>query len=274
MSNVDQNGKMNACPGDETSTNEDYLRLGDIRLLNNRWGSTELGCGDANLRVFAQEGSVGWDFSRGNCGSEGQKPDFPELEFGIHPFGIGSANETSPPFSSTTLLPIQINQVSSMSVNVNNLAINLQGQQSWNISVEFWLSTENPVDNTNTSITDTEVIAFWGWQDGRWPCDTSANVSAGNNSYDLCHQVDDWANGQWRYYQFRMAGGPARNYNGTVDIKAFLDWLVSARGYSQDLWVTRMEVGSEVDDNTSGTVSVSNVTFEVNGESRGFEYCE
>jgi hypothetical protein len=274
MTDVDQNGKSNACPGDETSTNEDYLKLGDLRLLNNRWGSTELGCGSASLKVFAQQGSVGWDFSRGACGSGGQKPDFPEVEFGIHPFGVGSANETSPPFSSTTLLPKQISQISSASVNVSNLNINLGAQAAWNISVEFWLSTENPVDNTNTSITDTEVIAFWGWQAERWPCDTSGNVSAGSNSYDLCHQVNDWADGQWRYYQFRMSGGPTTSYNGTVDIKAFIDWLVNSQGYSQDLWVTRMEVGSEIDDDTNGTLTMNNLTFEVNGESRSFEYCQ
>lgn len=273
MVDTDQNGKTNACPGEETSTNEDYLRLGDLRVLNNRWGSTELGCASASLRVFANQGSVGWDFSRGACGSGGQKPDFPEVEFGIHPFGVGSPNETSPSFSSTTLLPVQINAVSSMSVNVNNLNINLGGQQAWNIAVEFWLSEQNPVDNANPG-TYAEVIAFWGWQNGRWECDTSSIVSAGNSSYDLCHQVDDWADGQWRYFQFRMVGGPVTSYNGTVDIKPFIDWLVNSRGYSQDLWVTRMEVGSEIDDETDGTLTVNDLTFEVNGQSRSFEFCQ
>jgi alpha/beta superfamily hydrolase len=56
-----------------------------------------------------------------------------------------------------------------------------------------------------------------------------------------------------------------------VDAKALLDWLVSNYGYSRDLWVTRFEVGSEIDDNTSGSVAVKNITFEVNGTSKTIE---
>ena len=40
--------------------------------------------------------------------------------------------------------------------------------------------------------------------------------------------------------------------------------VVEVRG----LWVTRFEVGTEIDDNTSGTVKLRNVSFEVNGEVR------
>jgi hypothetical protein len=61
------------------------------------------------------------------------------------------------------------------------------------------------------------------------------------------------------------------NYSGKVDLKAFLSWLVSSYKYSQDLWVTRFEVGSEIDDNTSGSVKLKNITFEVNGTSKSLE---
>jgi hypothetical protein len=272
-SNVDANGKSNASPGDETTVSRDYLKLGELRLLNNRWGSDERGC-DTQLRMFVtQDRKIGWDFNRGACGGEHTQPDFPEVEFGVHPFGIGSVNETSPPFSSTTLLPLQIKDISSAGVTVDNMVINLQNQSSWNISVEFWLSERHPVSDPNPG-THAELIAFWGWQDGRWPCDIDGNVQAGDRSYRLCHQVNDWANGQWRYFQFWMDGGPSRSFNGRVDIKAFIDWLVSAYGYSTELWVTRIEVGSEIDDNTSGTVMMDNITFEVNGNYRSVELAE
>ena len=122
-----------------------------------------------------------------------------------------------------------------------------------------------------------------GWQADRWPCgddNTLGNeyqgisVSAGSKSYDLCHQSDTWADGRWRYTQFWMQGGPSTNFSGTVDIKAMLDWVVSNKGYSRDLWVTRIEVGSEIDDNTSGTVTVRDLTFEVNGQSRSIRLAE
>jgi hypothetical protein len=89
--------------------------------------------------------------------------------------------------------------------------------------------------------------------------------------YTLCHQSDNWADG-WRYYQFRAGDGSDGNiktsYSGKVDVKALLDYLVNQRGYPTTLWLTRMEVGSEIDDDTAGTVSMKSVSFEVNGESR------
>ena len=58
---------------------------------------------------------------------------------------------------------------------------------------------------------------------------------------------------------------------GTEHPKAagqLIDYMVSTGGATQDMWVTRLEVGSEIDDNTKGSVSMKNVTFEVNKETR------
>jgi hypothetical protein len=107
------------------------------------------------------------------------------------------------------------------------------------------LSQRNPVTDSNPGVY-AEVIAFWGWETGRWPCDKtlSATVNGGDKTYKLCHQDDQWASGQWRYFQFWVNGGPYTSYSGKVDVKAFLDWLVSAYGYSRDLWVTRSKLAA------------------------------
>ena len=162
------------------------------------------------MSVFVNaDGSVGWSFDRGACGGEGTQPDFPELEFGIHPFGVGDELETSPGFSSTTLLPLQIKDVTSASVVVDGLAITLQNQASWNIAFEFWLSQRDPVSDPDPGVY-AEILGMWGWQSGRWPCGDDGNpnqneyqgmtVAAGDKSYDLCHQSDTWADGRWRYF--------------------------------------------------------------------------
>jgi len=163
---------------------------------------------------------------------------------------------------------------------VDNMNISFNGSaMSWNIAFEFWLSERNPVTDPSPGV-HSEILAMWGWQADRWPCgddNTLGNeyagisVSAGSKSYDLCHQSDTWADGRWRYTQFWMQGGPSTNFSGTVDIKAMLDWVVSYKGYSRELWVTRIEVGSEIDDNTNATVTVRDITFEVNGQSRSVE---
>jgi hypothetical protein len=277
---VDQNGKRNAAPGSMTSTPQDYLRLGEIRILNNNWGSEDLGC-NAPMSVFVnQDRSFGWTFNRGNCdtANSNQKPDFPQVEFGIHPFGVGNALATSPDFSSTTLLPLQIRNITSANVTIQGLNIQLQRGGSWNITFEFWLSSQNPNTAGNAGV-HTELMTFWGWQSGRWPSAPGADgsqdggsgagqtVNTGNKTYTLWVQRDMWADG-WRYYQFRDNAGPGMSFNGTVNVKTLLDYLVNTRGFSQDLWVTRLEVGSEIDDETQGTVTMQNITFEVNGQSR------
>jgi hypothetical protein len=96
---------------------------------------------------------------------------------------------------------------------------------------------------------------------------TGDTVSSGGKTYTLWVQRDNWSSG-WRYFQFRDNAGPQKSFNGKVDVKALLDYLVSKRMYSKDYWVTRLEVGSEIDDMTKGSVTIKNVTFEVNGQQR------
>ncbi len=283
---LDANMKPNAKPGDKTEKAQDYLRLGEVRILNNNWGSEDLGCGSgaSQMSVFVNaDKSFGWNFNRGDCdtGGSNSKPDFPQLEFGIHPFGIGDERVTSPEFSSTTLLPIQIKDVKSASVNVQNLTATFQQESSWNITFEFWISQRNPVTDPDPGVY-AELMTFWGWQNGRWPeppggmgpMGTGAGneVQSGGKTYKLWVQDDNWASGQWRYFQFRANDGPQKQFNGTLDVKPFIDYLVTQRQYSQDFWITRLEVGSEIDDNTQGSVKMSGVTFEINGQSRSAVY--
>jgi hypothetical protein len=193
------------------------------------------------------------------------------VEFGIHPFGIGSNLATSPEFSSTTLLPMQLKDITSASVTLDQLNIQLNGQNSWNLAMEFWLSEGDPRLPDGQVQVHTEVMAWWGWNGGRWPCNSAADQVQAGMQYTLCHQDDAWAGGKWRYYQFRAGDGSDGNirndFTGPIDVGAFLEYL-RGKGYDENLWLTRMEVGSEIDDDTSGTVKMNGITFEVNGESR------
>jgi len=220
----------------------------------------------------------------GGCDSSGQKPDFPQLEFGIHPFGLGSSDATSPNFSSTTLLPLQIKDITSATVTLTDLKIEFEKEGKWDLTFEFWLSSKDPGKTQGDAGVYAELMTFWGWENNRWPenasppgplvrnstCSGSACPKAGEQvtagkTYKLEVQDDAW--GKWRYFQFRDTAGPSKSFNGTVDVKKLIDYLVS-KGYSKDLWVARLEVGSEIDDNTKGKVTMKNVEFEINGQKR------
>jgi hypothetical protein len=286
---VDCKGQALAKAGDTTSASRGYLNLGDMRLINNRWGSDELGCTGTTMSVSTTTGkALGWSFNRPTCGGSNAKPDYPELEFGVAPFGTGNdaALLTSPSCSSTSLLPIQLKNITTASITLTNYSITLPNPGcgcttvgstttctcSWNLDFEFWLSNDNPITNPNPGVY-AELIGFWGWQVGRWPCDTaltSKTVASSGKTYKLCHQSDTWnsTTPHWRYFQFWDTVGPQTSFNGKVDLKPFIDWLVSAYAVSTDKWLTRIEIGTEIDDKTSGSAALQNVAFEINGQSR------
>jgi hypothetical protein len=256
--------------GVQTTVSQEWFKMGDLRLLNNDWGSKSLNC-TTPYRVFIEnDGSFGWEFTRGKCGGDNASPDYPEIEFGIHPFGTAKDLVTSPDFSSTALLPIQIKDVTSMSVRIDQLNVQLQNAASWNSNFEMWVTDQHPVTGSH-SCPVAEIMVFWGWQNGRWPCDQDGSLQAGTDTYSYCHDTEGWGCG-WRYTQFRVNGGPKTGYNGTLDVKAILDWMVNQKGFSRDLWVSRLEIGTEMGDNTSGKVTIRNLTFEVNGTSKSPEF--
>jgi hypothetical protein len=268
---MDCKNQLLAKAGDMTSASKAYLNLGDMRLINNRWGSDELGCTGTTQRVFINsDKTFGWEFNRPVCGGAKAKPDYPEVEFGVAPFGPNSTLLTTPSCSTTTLLPKQIKDITSASVKVDSLAITLPKPTVWNIDFEMWLASADPTTTASPTVV-AEIIVFWGWETGRWACDKTGTVTAGNNTYTLCHQSDDWSTGHWKFYQFNVQGGPFTSYSGTVDIKALTDFVVNTYGLSRDNWVTRFEVGSEIDDNTMGSVKVKNLTFSVNGTAKSIE---
>ena len=111
---------------------------------------------------------------------------------------------------------------------------------------------------------------------GGWPCDKSGNVTAGGSSYVLCHQSDSWGSPKsgvkWRFFNFNLSNGPQNTFSGKVDIKAMLDWVMKTySGFNTDMWLTRIEVGTEVDDNTQGSAKINNLTFEINGTSKSIQ---
>jgi len=274
---VDQGGVALAKPGATTSTTKAYLNLGDMRLINNRWGSDALGCSASNQSVFVNnDKTIGWTFNRGNCNEQNHaNPDFPEVEFGVAPFGKTSSLLTSPAYSSTTLLPIQLSALKSASVTMDNFSTTFTNPTYWDANFEFWISKNDPTTNNDGGVY-AEIITFTGWNSTRqtgattsWACQITGKTVP-NSTFSLCHQSDTWASG-WRFFNF-LAGSGTNNYSGKVDIKAMLDYIRSQySGFTDTMYLTRIEVGTEIDDNTAGSSKTNNLTFEVNGTSKSIQ---
>jgi hypothetical protein len=282
MSGVDQGGIALAKAGDKTSTSNAYLNLGDMRLLNNRWGSDGLNCSSTMQSVFVNsDKTIGWSFNRGNCGDTMHaNPDFPEVEFGVAPFGTGSSLLTSPAYSSTTLLPIQLSALTSATVNIDTFSTTFSNPTYWDANFEFWISKNDPTKNADGGVY-AEIITFVGWESNRqsssggWPCMSYSNATITNTNFTLCHQNDSWGSGsKWRFFNF-IAGNGTQSYSQTVDIKAILDYIRKQySGFTDSMYLTRIEIGTEINDNTVGSAAIKNLTFSINGTSKSIQLAQ
>lgn len=251
----------------------DYFVLGEARLLNNNWGAQQLGC-KAPYEIFVNaDKTFGWKWDRAStkCGGNKSKPDYPEVEFGMHPFGVSQQLITSPDYSSTTILPIQVKNVTSASVKIEGLSITTTADAAWNMNFEMWLCEQHPATGTHTTAYG-ETMNWFGWSSDQYNWNGVIGSLEAGQSYDLMHSDDHWPAGQaqqWKYRQYRLKSS-TRQFNGTVDVKKILDHLVGL-GWPKDLWIARFEVGTELDDGSAGTVTMKKITFEVNGQQRATE---
>ena len=262
--------------GQCASTSRQYLNLGDIRIINNRWGSDARNCGGTTQKVCVNaDGTVGWSFNRPTCGGDRAYPGLSrggvrrravrDDELEPHHAGVLVDHAVADPAQNLT----------SATLNMDSFNTSIPGNQYWNSNFEFWISKQDPIKNANAGVY-AEIIIFLGWQSNRqsssggWPCMVSGTVNGTN--YNLCHQSDSWSSGQWRFFNFIVGNGPLSSFSGKVDIKLVLDWIRSKySGFTSDMWLTRIEVGTEIDDNTQGSANIKNLTFEVNGTSKSIQ---
>ncbi|HYQ17084.1 MAG TPA: hypothetical protein VEQ58_15035, partial [Polyangiaceae bacterium] len=252
----------------------DYFVMGETRLINNNWGAKSLGC-NAPYEIFVNaDKSFGWKWDRNTtkCGGNKGKPDYPEVEFGIHPFGVSKQLVTTPDYSSTTVLPIQIQDVTSASVTIDGLSMS-STDTNWNMNFEMWVTDQNPVTGTHTTAYG-ETMNWLGWSSDQYNWDGVVGSLDAGQKYDLYKSSDSWPDGQaqkWKYRQYRLQNR-SNQFSGTIDIKKILDKLTSGSdNWPKTLWISRFEVGTELDDGSAGTLTIRKITFEVNGQKRATE---
>jgi hypothetical protein len=204
--------------------------------------------------------------------SWGSPPNYPELEFGVNPWGKVDPSVTTPAVSTTDLLPMQFKNMHSASMTVNVDANIMQPIGEWDLAYEMWLSPDDPTKGPTNP--EYEIMVFFGNVATYYPttpmCDSLVDnipcgqqVESAGNSYTLFFSSTQWSGPPaYNYMQFRdSANSSGGTFNGTLDIYKFLQ-LVNPPG---DLWVTRFELGTEAYVNTQGSTNITSVSFEVNG---------
>ena len=225
----------------------------------------DLELGDAEQCIFVnQDGTYGWTWNRGNVG-DNTNPNFPEVEFGINPWGRDTDPWEELP-SSTDALPLQVRDINSATLTLRaDWSVNAE---RYNLTFETWLVNRDPRTGpaSDGAAIIAELMAFFAWDPTYWPetPETSGSFNGGGNNYTL---YQDTAWDEWQYFQARIStGSPGPgSANITFNIKAYLDYVVG-RGYSSDLWVARFEVGNEVFPNSNGQITIRQLSYELNGQ--------
>lgn len=265
--------KPNVTAPANSSVPSDYFVMGETRLINNNWGAQSLGC-KAPYQIFVNaDKTFGWKWDRASvtCGGGKSKPDYPEVEFGIHPFGKSKQLVTTPDYSSTTVLPIQIKDVQTASVAIEGMSFS-GPDKSWNMNFEMWFTDQHPVTGNHTTAYG-ETMNWYGWSSDQYNWNGVVGTLDTGQKWNLYLSRDAWPDGQaqqWKYRQWR-AQNSSNQVNGTLDIKKILDHLITTDRWPNTLWISRFEVGTELDDGSSGTVTIRKITFEVNGQKRATE---
>jgi chitinase len=246
-------------PRDSEYCDEQPLYLGEMRLLTNEWTDPA-----AETCVFLdQAGVYGWRWQRGATGLPPNPtyPNYPEVEFGINPWNTKGIDE-----STTTLLPLQLKDISSASMSIDVHTDVGGNDHGWNLAFELWLSDKDPT--LGPANPKGEIMVFLSNSSDYYPQapETDQTLDDGAHSYKLYVSSDNW--GTWGYYrQYRLDTHDGK-FTGKLNIGAFLKHYVEQEHWDANLWVTRFELGNEVYQNTGGTTKIKNLSFEVNGQTR------
>lgn len=220
-------------------------------LLSNMWATVEA----TNQKIYLyKDGSYGWEWQRGNSGVS--DPNYPEIIFGIKPWGQGVANEDG-------LLPKQLKDIDSLLMEMD-FDYKLTNQTGWwCITGELYLTEDEPApeEDITGSITD-EVMIYFNWKGDPVGPEFSDHIKDGAYSYILTNMEDNWGSG-WRYSQFRI------REKGTipekVNLKLFLDFIKDTYNRSDDLWLGALEFGMMYYDQTAGRGWVKKLNYVING---------
>jgi hypothetical protein len=127
----------------------------------------------------------------------------------------------------------------------------------WNLAFEMWLSPVDPT--TQVTSPSAEIMVFFGNDADYYPKDPQTDQTI--DGYQLYFTSDNWADG-YAYRQWRNGTvGANASFNGTLDIKKFLD----VSGFDPNWYVTRLEIGNEVYAGSTGSTTINSLSFEING---------
>ena len=215
--------------------------INDFILSNNVWGKGS----ETNYEqcIYYESSNnqteIGWNW---NWPGNGNVRAYPEIIFGLKPWSTTSTS---------TFLPAQINS--------NNISLKYSGTASaigqWNLAYDIWLT--NSITPTPENITH-EIMIWMHKTDSITPAGTNkGTIPISGNNYDLW--VSENHNNSWTYIAFVTE---TTKLSATLDLNAFMDYLISNNYVSPELFISAIEFGTEIFEGI-GNVALTEYDVEV-----------
>lgn len=207
---------------------EQRIDLNARRLSTNYWGaSAQENIPQYDNCVFSNNRTFGWMWNRTQPASGG--PIYFSVATGTDPWGG---------YSNSRYLPVKIMNLSSFMLEVRYQYLTLPSQSdSVNFAYDIWITdTDKPGQGTQRN----EVMIWLNRLNVPMPEDKrKEDVSDGYNTYTQYA----WEN----YHAFILNDAPAsgRKYQ-KVNPKKLIDYLAAKGDLNPNLWVSQIDLGSEV----------------------------
>ena len=202
-------------------SNKAILHTGEYDIENNAWGTTNplppqcvFGPPDADI-------GWQWDWS-GNDASKIM--GYPEIIFGKKPFNQAST---------TTQLPRPINDLDQLH---SDFSYQIDANGAWNVAFDLWLTNSASADEKSIAV----EVMIWVLGNGLTPAGNRiATVKTPNGSSQFYGGKMQY----WNYFAFVL---DRQMHFGSIDLNAYLKYLVNENLISTNLCLASVEFGTEI----------------------------
>ena len=227
--------------GDSSCADWAEFRFDDYLLTNNVWGKGS----ETNYEqcIYYESNNnqteIGWNW---DWPGNGNVRAYPEIIFGLKPWNTESTSQWLP-------APINSNQIF-LKYSCTASAI---GQ--WNLAYDIWLT--NSITPTTENVTH-EIMIWMHKTNSISPAGINmGTITISDQNFDLW--VNENHNDSWMYVAFVSE---TTNLNATLDLNAFMDYLISNQYVSADLFISGIEFGTEIFEGV-GNIKLSEYNVEV-----------
>jgi hypothetical protein len=215
----------------------DQMRKGPYVFENNQWGKAKANGPYSQCllrRMVDGTAQFGWQWEW--PGYNASVFAYPEVIYGWKPWSGGKSTDPK--------LPMKVTDIRTMRMKFD---LDLQAGGGYNLAPEIWLTSTGEASLQPAPGRITTEIMFWMNHETMQPAGMFVEkVTIDGADYQLwkLDGMGDTGNGAgWAYFAF-LSAKPQNK--ATLDIRQFIQYLLSKKDISADTWVASIEFGNEI----------------------------